>query len=153
MMMRFRAELGACDLMVAASGNGRGRIMVDATPETMLLSQIGSDRRADPSDTLPQEVALLPAQSGGAFGRRGWPGDTLLPLATRQGSRLWLLSRGKADEDDRVAAIGYAAEAVGPVADYTGVDAQVTAGWLRAGVLQISVTVASTTVRARAGRA
>lgn len=145
--MRYRANLRACDVSVRATGNGRGRIRIDRTLATALLIQLGSDRRAESSDTLPTEIALLPAQSAGVFARRGWPGDMLLPAGQRLGARTWLLERGKSDETDRVAAIGYGAEAVAPVAEYWNQDVQTAATWLRPGVLQLVVATAGVTVR------
>lgn len=147
MMLRYRTDLRACDAVVRATGNGRGRIRIDRTLATSLLVQLGSDRRAEASDTLPTEIALLPAQSAGVFARRGWVGDILLNDGQRLGARTWLLERGKSDEPDRVAAIGYAAEAVAPVADYWSQDVQTAAGWLRPGVLQIVVSTSGVTVR------
>ncbi|WP_086644370.1 phage GP46 family protein [Acetobacter sp. DsW_063] len=153
MMLRYRADLGCCDLVVRATANGRGRVRTDSTLASALLSQLGSDRRADATDNLPNAIALLPAQGGGAFSRRGWPGDMLLPTGTRQGSRLWLLSRGKASETDRVAAIGYAAEAVAPVAQWSCETIQTTATWLRAGILQVTATVSGVSITVPAGSA
>lgn len=147
MMMRFRGSLRSCDLVVRSTGNGRGRIALDSTVATALLVCLGSDRRADATDTLPTEIALLPAQSAGVFARRGWPGDILLAEGVRLGSRLWLLERGKSDETDRVAAIGYAAEAVSALADWTGESIQTAAVWLQPGVLQVSAATSGVSVR------
>lgn len=131
---------GICDLVVRSTGNGRGRLALDVTAATMLLAQLGSNRRADSTDTLPNDIALLPAQSGGILARRGWPGDCVLAQDQRMGSRLWLLERGKADEETRINAIGYAAEAVAPIEAWRGISLQKGAVWRAPGQLQVTVT-------------
>lgn len=121
---------GQTDLVITPAGGGRGRLSFDRTLASPLLLAIGSDRRAATDDVLPP---LMTAPDGVVpFGaRRGWVGDVLLGDGQRQGSRLWLLERAKRTEETRLAAEDYAAEAVSVIADYHGVDLNVSASWQR----------------------
>lgn len=146
MAMSWSARVLACDLVVTPTGNGRGRIAIDTTAATALLIALGTDRRAEPDDTLPDAVTGLPAQSAGLLARRGWVGDVCLPEGQRLGTRAWLEARGKQTEDTRARLAGYTAESVEPIADYYGVEIDTGAAWLADGTIQITAQESATSV-------
>lgn len=150
-MMRYSQAVGACDVVVAPTANGRGRIVVDTTPATALLIAMGTDRRAEPDDTLPGEVPGLPAQTTGLMARRGWVGDILLPQGQRLGSRIWLLERAKHDEHTRAVAAAYAAEAVAAVAEYHGLTINTGAVWDNNSRLRVTAQVGDVVVGSPVG--
>ncbi|WP_215762863.1 phage GP46 family protein [Acetobacter sp. P1H12_c] len=143
LMMRSNAT-GRLDLVVQAGAGGRGTLAVDTTLATSGLLALQCDRRADPDDTLPNEIALLPAQSGGLLARRGWVGDILLD--TRFGSRLWLLARGKYDETDRLLGAAYADECLVSIRAWWGVTATAMASLSGRSVLQIACQIGAVSV-------
>lgn len=146
MAMAWSPRVMACDLVIQPTGNGRGRIAIDATAATALLIALGTDRRAEPDDTLPGDVAGLPAQSAGLLAMRGWVGDICQPEGQRLGTRAWLEARGKATEETRARLAGYTAESVEPIADYHGVDIQTGAAWLTDDTIQITAQESATSV-------
>ncbi|GFE94925.1 hypothetical protein DmAi_29840 [Acetobacter persici] len=143
LMMRSDAT-GKLDLVVQAGAGGRGTLAVDATLATSGLLALQCDRRADPDDTLPNDIALLPAQSGGLLARRGWVGDILTD--TRFGARLWLLARGKYDEMDRLLGAAYADEAMASIRAWWGVTVTVTAALAGRNTLQIGCQIGAVSV-------
>ncbi|EHH67557.1 hypothetical protein GMO_21280 [Gluconobacter morbifer G707] len=129
MQMGINPLTGDCDLVIAPSGNGRGRIAIDRTPASCLLIALGSDRRADPDDVTPDMLTALAWETPGVFSRRGWVGDVLLPQGQRLGSRLWLYERGKRNEDTRSGVAAALAEAVAAIEDYHDIEIDTDARW------------------------
>ncbi len=111
-------------------------LALDATPLTPAVVALLCDRRARPDDALPVPAGdpLAPAPLSP---RRGWCGDALDTLGRRIGSRLWLLERAMETEATRRRAELYAREALAPVAAAAGVGLEVTATWVRRGVLRL----------------
>ncbi|MFT9448437.1 phage GP46 family protein [Gluconobacter japonicus] len=141
MQIGINALTGVCDLMIVPTGNGRGRIAVDRTPVSSLLIALGSDRRADTDDVIPELLTAPAGTEGGLFSRRGWPGDVLLPDGQRLGNRFWLYERGKQDETTRQDVENAAAEAVEPIADYHGIEIDASAAWgTQRGLLNVTVS-------------
>src|SRR6185437_4635110 len=71
--------------------------------ETMIIVSLFTDRRADPSDRIPQ----------GQTDRRGWWGDSYADVPGYQlGSRLWLLENATTFPQMPVVARGYMLEAL-----------------------------------------
>ena len=129
MQMGINPLTGGCDLVIAPSGKGRGRIGIDRSPASSLLLALGPDRRAAPDD-IPPEMQTAPSGTAvGLFSRRGWVGDILLPEGQRRGSRVWLYERGKRNEDTRSGVAGALTEAVAPIEDYHGIGVNVSAQW------------------------
>lgn len=86
-MTAWDPELEQGDLVVAD-----GDIVMDATLRTPVIISLGADRLAHADDVLPD---------GPAGDRRGWWGDAPLDDGSAPdliGSRLWLLRRGKAQQ-------------------------------------------------------
>ncbi|MEW9272991.1 phage GP46 family protein [Gluconobacter oxydans] len=129
MQMGINPLTGGCDLVIAPSGNGRGRIGIDRTPASSLLIAIGTDRRAEPDDITPDMQTAPAGAMAGIFSRRGWVGDILLPAGQRLGSRVWLYERGKRDETTRAEVAAALSEAVVAIEDYHGIEIAVTAQW------------------------
>mgnify|MGYP003365724879 CR=1 FL=1 len=129
MQMGINPLTGGCDLVIAPSGNGRGRIAIDRTPASSLLIAIGTDRRADPDDVTPDMLTAPAGTTAGVFSRRGWVGDILLPSGQRLGSRVWLYERGKRDETTRAGVAEALSEAVAAIENYHGIEIDVTAQW------------------------
>ena len=72
--------------------------------ETAVLMSLFTDRRASIDDELPDS---------NSDDRKGWWGDQVVVEEGDQiGSKLWLLSRGKTDQDTMIKAEGYAKEAL-----------------------------------------
>lgn len=124
---------------------GDGDLVLDETPVTPMLISLGSDRRAEPDDELPDGVDALNAQTS-FVARRGWAGDGLDLLGRRIGSRLWLLNRAKQTESARRFVEIWAEESLAWVFDETGRRAEIEAQWLRANVLALRAAVDGTTV-------
>ncbi|MBM9400387.1 phage GP46 family protein [Gluconacetobacter azotocaptans] len=135
----YSPALGMVDLVVGATGGGRGRVDIDRTPATPLLIAMGSDRRANPDDRIPGGRTDI-------FAKRGWVGDPLLPDGQRLGCRNWLLEDAKQDEVTRVMCANYTAEAVESVADYYGITIDTAAAWIARGVLQATAATSGTTI-------
>lgn len=141
--MRSNAT-GRLDLVVQPGVGGRGTLAVDTTLATSASLALQCDRRAAPDDTLPNDIALLPAQSGGLLARRGWVGDVLNDV--RSGSRLWLLARGKYDEMDRLLGAHYADESLDAIAQYWGVSVSVGAALSGRNALNITARIGAVSV-------
>ncbi|WP_122050350.1 phage GP46 family protein [Asaia bogorensis] len=141
---------GGIDLVIDATGDGRGRIAIDRTPATPLLIALCSDRLAAPDDIVPEMQTALPGTQAPLFSRRGWVGDILLESGQRYGSRAWLLSRARASEATRVAAESYTDEAVASIADYHGIDIQTSASWYdkSRGILLVTASASGLSVNA-----
>jgi len=148
MKMGMNPLLSVVDLVIDPIGNGRGRIAIDRTPVTPLLLALGSDRRADPDDVVPEMQTAQPGTLASLFSRRGWVGDPLLPAGRRYGSRFWLLARGKANEPTRLAALDYATEATQPIADYHDIEIDQSASWYdrTRGILMVTVSAVGLSV-------
>ena len=133
------AAVGALDIALDYDSARRGCDLIwtgsdfalDTTPVTNMLVALGADRRAHPTDTLPDTGAAWAAQPGAPLVdvRRGWAGDALDAQGRRTGSRLWLLQRAKATEQTRKLAESAAAEALTPVQAMLDVPMQLTVRW------------------------
>ena len=110
----------------------------DRTPATPLIVALGSDRRAEPDDELPDGTRARDAAEVGS--RRGWPGDAL--FAARLGSRDWLLVRAKQTETTRLRAIAYAEAACWWLRE-RGYEVAVAAEWVLRGRLRRTVRAGS----------
>lgn len=107
-VQRLDAAGGYGDWMMAGPGDqpeSRGGLRAEAALHTATLLQLFTDRRAEDSDILPSDDG----------NRRGWWGDSIRldgepdhPL----GSRLWMLARGRLNEQTRRLAEDYAIEAL-----------------------------------------
>ena len=151
MKLGVNPALGVLDLVIDPVGGGRGRLAIDRTAATPLLIALGTDRRADSDDVLPEMMTAPPGAQPGLFARRGWVGDICLPAGERYGWKGWLLGRAGNTEATRVAAQDYAATAIAPIADYHGVEIDAAASWYdrTRGILQIVVTAANIRVAQR----
>jgi len=90
---------------VAMPGYGDWQIVAGALDsgddlETAVFISLFSDRQANSDDVIPD----------GSTDRRGWWGDQGQPVLL--GSRLWLLSRSRLDDNAAKAAVIYAKEAL-----------------------------------------
>lgn len=137
----FDPETRRADLQLGDDGD----LVLDETPVTPMLISLGSDRRAEPDDELPDGVDALNAQTS-FVARRGWAGDGLDLLGRRIGSRLWLLNRAKQTESTRRFVEIWAEEALAWVFDETGRRPEIEAQWLRRNVLALRAAVNGTTV-------
>jgi len=142
MQLGFSPSAAACDLVIAPTGYGRGRIAIDTTSATALLIALGSDRRADDGDILPPD--LTGQNNASLTARRGWPGDILLPEGERLGCKNWLLARAMRTEETRLLAAGNAAQAVARTAGYHGVAISTDAVWSARYRGRLFVTVTET---------
>jgi len=150
MKLGIKPGPGVIDLVIDPVGNGRGRIAIDRTPATPLLVALCSDRRAASDDVAPEMQTAPAGTQAPLFSRRGWVGDVLLEEGQRFGSRLWLLSRGRASEATRVAALDYANEAVASIVDYHGIEVDIDAAWYdkKPGILIITAQALGLSVNA-----
>lgn len=148
--MGLNPLLKIIDLVVDPIGNGRGRIAFDRTLATPLMIALGSDRRAEVDDIVPEMLTAPSGTQAPLLSRRGFPGDILLSDGERYGCRLWLLARSGNSETTRVAADGYAVEAVASIETYHGVTVDVVTSWYNRarGVLQVTAAQSGTTVGA-----
>ena len=147
---------GALDIALAYSAPTLGCDLVwqggdwacDTTPATAMLMALGCDRRANPTDTLPD--APVPSAPGVPTPlvdqRRGWCGDALDAQGRRAGSRLWLLARAPENRQTQVLAQSAAAEALAPVQAMYGVAIQVAARWVAPGVLGLRASAGPVSV-------
>jgi phage gp46-like protein len=138
--------LRACDVQIAPTVAGRGRVAIDRTPASTFLIALGSDRRARDDDRIPG--TLNGVAPGGLMARRGYVGDILRTDGQRTGSRLWLLEDAKQTEATRLAAIRYLSESVGAIAQAHGHDFTASAAWPARGVLLATAAALGTTVSA-----
>jgi phage gp46-like protein len=113
-----------------------GDLLLDETPITPMLISIGTDRRAEPDDELPDGVDALNASTSFVT-RRGWSGDALDPLGRRIGWRGWLLNRAKQTEMTRRFCEIWAGEALAWAGLELGRPAEISATWLRRRVLKL----------------
>ncbi len=132
-----------CDLV----WNG-GDFALDTTPVTNMLMALGCDRRAHPTDTLPEPGTAFLDQPGAMLAdlRRGWCGDALDAQGQRTGSRLWLLARAKATEQTRKLAEGAAAESLAQVQSMLGVPIQLTVRWVNDTMLGLRASAGTAVV-------
>lgn len=105
-----------------------GGLALDTTPLTPVLLSLGSDRRAEPDDTLPDTVTEG-SIAAGLNPRRGWAGDAFDEDGNRAGSRLWLLEREKQTDDVLARVQDYAQQSLAWLAEREGVDIAVVASW------------------------
>lgn len=139
--LRYDPATRRCDLAIE-----RGDLAVDRTLATPMLVALFSDRRARPDDALPSGPGAFLVPSS-ANPRRGWVGDALDGEGRRLGSLLWLLEREKQTEQTRLRAIAYASEALGDLAERTGLQVSVDAQWLRRGTLALAARLGAKQVR------
>ncbi len=135
-----------CDLVVADAG-----LALDATPLTPLLLSLGSDRRAEPDDTLPDTVTAG-SITAGLNPRRGWAGDALDPNGDRAGSRLWLLEREKQTDDVLARARDYALQSLAWLGDREGVDIDVAVAWPTRTAMRMDVSVGTAVLQLQVPR-
>lgn len=122
-----------------------GDIAVDTTALTPMLVSLGIDARARADDPLPVGRDDLNRGAGGFDPRRGFAGDALV-AGDDTGSRLWLLEREKQTEATRLRALEYTGEALDWAEAETGRAAEVSAAWLRPGVLALTASVGGDTL-------
>ncbi|SIP96377.1 phage GP46 family protein [Bosea sp. TND4EK4] len=132
------------DLALGADGD----LLLDETPVTPMLISLGTDRRAEPDDELPSGIDALNAPSS-FVARRGWAGDALDPLGRKIGCRLWLLDRAKQTETTRRFCAFWAEEALAWSQEEIGRPAEVSAEWLRKGLLALRCMIDGSTVERR----
>jgi phage gp46-like protein len=137
----FDPETRRADLQLGADGD----LVLDETPATPMLISLGTDRRAEPDDELPDGVDALNASTS-FVARRGWIGDALDPLGRKIGSRIWLLNRAKQTESTRRFAEIWAEEALAWAKDELGQAATVSAEWIARNTLALRCVVAGTAV-------
>lgn len=125
-----------CDLVWNGSD-----FALDTTPVTNMLMALGCNRRARPTDVLPEPAAFATPQPGQPAPlvdtKRGWPGDALDPAGERTGSRNWLYARSKQLESTRQGIEAASAEALAQVQAMLGVDIQLTVRWIGVGMIGI----------------
>lgn len=80
-------------------------VVQEETFETLVLTSLLTNRRADPEDILP--FAYKSQQGSLSDDRQGWVGDILDNRGRKLGSKLWLLDQELAIEDTRKRAIEY----------------------------------------------
>ena len=137
--LEFNPSLRGCDFALDENGD----LKLDNTPATPMIISLGSDRRARVDDVLPSgRDSLNDAKS--FYERRGWHGDALDYQKRRIGSRLWLLDRAKQTEQTRLICEEWAKEAFEWVLDETGQEAEISASWIRAGVLALICRIHTT---------
>ena len=129
------------DLVLGADGD----LALDDTPATPMLISLGTDRRAEPDDELPDGIDALNASTS-FVSRRGWAGDALDALGRRIGSRIWLLNRAKQTETTRRFCEIWAAESLAWAEAETGTPAEISATWLQRGLLKLRCMVDGTVV-------
>ena len=125
-----------------------GDLLLDETPATPMLISLGTDRRAEPDDELPTGIDALNAQTS-FVARRGWVGDALDSRGRKIGCRIWLLDRAKQTETTRRFCEIWAEEALAWAEAEIGTAAEVSAEWLRRGVLALRCAVDGTVVERR----
>lgn len=121
---------------------------LDATPASAMLMSVCADRRAKPDDSLPSPVDDW-ATPNSFTARRGYPGDALDPAGALTGSRMWLLERRLADEQTRVDAENYLAEACGWLETVRNLAVQITVRWVAPQILGFRVVAGNTALQLR----
>lgn len=121
-------------------------ILLDTTPTSQILVALGTDRRAHPTDVLPDAYSSTNPQ-GPMAGRRGTAIDALDPLGRRIGCRWWLLAREKQTEDVRKRAEGYVGEALAGLDAVLGVDIVYQVLWVLPGWLAVLVQAGAQVTR------
>lgn len=107
-------------------------LALDDGLNTAILISLFSDRRAEPSDELPDP--------GGS--RRGWWGDAVADGRDRIGSRLWLLTRRKQTPETRQLFLEFTREALAwLIEDGVASTVEVDAKWRSQGFLQVTAVV------------
>lgn len=117
----------------ATEPSNRGGLRARAQLATAVLLCLMSDRRADPSDFIPD----------GSGDPRGWPGDGIDSSLAPLGSRLWQLRRRELTPDIADLAALFAREAMQTLIDQgavASVDANATAV-LELGRLELAVAL------------
>lgn len=104
MQMRMNED-GLLDVVLSG-----GAVVQETGFETIVLTSILLNRRANPDDVLPYGYQ----NKGGALGddRQGWVGDILDERGRLVGSRLWLLDQELATEETIARAYEYIEEAL-----------------------------------------
>ncbi|GAB6968406.1 hypothetical protein JCM25156A_32350 [Komagataeibacter kakiaceti JCM 25156] len=144
--MAYAQALRACDVVIAVTAAGRGRIAIDRTGATPVLLAMGTDRRARDDDRIPGTLnGIAP---GGIMAARGWPGDIFLTGGVRMGSRLWLLEDAKQDDAARLAAGRYIAEPMADLAAFYDIQIGSGASFTARGRVQVTATLPTGTVTA-----
>ena len=124
-------------------------LALDDTPATAMIVSLGTDRFARADDDLPAAPSAVPEDASAPqvlSPRRGWVGDALDGAGRRIGSRLWLLERAKQTEETRRRAEIMATEALDWLATTRSALIEVSAEWLRRGVLGLVARAAGTQV-------
>lgn len=133
--LAFDATGFVCDLEIAD-----GDLALDTTPATPMVVSLGSDRLARSDDPLPDGASPLTVPVRW-HPRRGWVGDCLSRTGRRIGSRLWLLSREHDDEATRMRAEAYAGEALAWAQRDFAIVPEISAAWVRSGVLKLRAMI------------
>lgn len=145
--LRFDVATRRFDLVIESTD-----LALDLTPATAMVVSLGSDRFARDDDQLPGRPLAVPEDPVAPSElnpRRGWVGDALDGEARRIGSRLWLLEREKQTEATRKRAERMAAEALDWLTTARGYLVEVTAEWLRPGLLALVARAGGTAVTVR----
>jgi len=87
-----------------------GAIIQETSFETVILTSLLWNRRADPEDILP--FAYQGVSGGIDSDRQGWVGDILDEQGRMVGSKLWLLDQELAVEETKKRAIEYVKQAL-----------------------------------------
>lgn len=111
--------------------SNKGGLRARAPLQTAVLLSLMSDRRAEPSDVIPD----------GSGDPRGWPGDGIDASIAPLGSRLWQLRRRELTQETADLAVVFAREALQALIDQKAVasiDVSATAA-LASGRLELVV--------------
>ncbi len=138
--LAYNPTLRCCDVVF----NGTD-FALDTTPASAMLFSILADRRAKPDDVLPTPVPDW-KEPASFTARGGYPGDALSPTGTLTGSRMWLLTRRLADEQTRVDAENYIAEAVQWLEDVRGLALQLMVRYVAPEILGYRLRAGDTTI-------
>ena len=110
-----------------------GDLLEEFGLHTAVLDSVLSDRRAEPTDDIPD----------GTTDRRGFWGDSIAEVeGDRWGSRRWLLERSKATDDVLGDEEDYAQEALKwMVEDGIATSVETSAAWIAPEVLCLSIII------------
>jgi phage gp46-like protein len=139
--LAYNPAIRGCDVVF----NGTD-FALDSTPASAMLFSLLANRRAAPDDKVSTQVTTpLAPQSFTARG--GYPGDALDQTGQLAGSRLWLLQRALADEQTRIDAQNYVAEALSWLETVRGQAVQIAVRWFAPDILAYRAIAGATTLQ------